>query len=59
MLGEQYEVIQAPVGALVENIPPDSEELTIDGNTFYLVDEVQYKAVIHNGEIWYEVLKVG
>lgn len=58
-VGREYKVVQPPVGALVEAIPDGYQELVIDGNTYYVVDDVQYKAVIHNDEIWYEVIKVG
>ncbi|MCQ2192905.1 MAG: DUF6515 family protein [Paludibacteraceae bacterium] len=54
----QYEVVHAPVGAVVESIPEGYEKLIIDGETYYIVDGVQYKAVIYDGEIWYEVIKI-
>lgn len=53
-----YVVVQAPVGAVVESIPEGYEKLIIDGETYYIVDGVQYKAVIYDGEIWYEVIKI-
>ncbi|RDC62361.1 DUF6515 family protein [Adhaeribacter pallidiroseus] len=53
-----YEVVKPPVGALVESIPDGYEQMVLDGETYYLVDGVQYKPVLHNNEIWYEVLKV-
>ncbi|MDQ3292649.1 MAG: DUF6515 family protein, partial [Bacteroidota bacterium] len=53
-----YEVVKPPVGALVESIPDGYEELVIGGETYYIVDGVQYKPVVYNNEIWYEVLKV-
>lgn len=53
-----YEVVQAPVGAVVESIPDGYEKLLINGETYYIVDGVQYKAVIYDGEIWYEVIKI-
>ncbi|MEM6765701.1 MAG: DUF6515 family protein [Bacteroidota bacterium] len=53
------EVVTPPVGAVVESIPNGYEEIEIQGNTYYLVDDIQYKAVIQAGEVWYEVIKVG
>lgn len=53
-----YVVVQAPVGAVVESIPEGYEKLIIDGETYYIVDGVQYKAVVYDGEIWYEVIKI-
>jgi len=54
----EYVVVAPPVGAIVESIPEGYEKIDIDGNTYYIVGGVQYKAVIFNGEIWYEVIKV-
>jgi len=55
-----YRVIAPPVGAIVESIPDGYETITIDGETYYKVDNVQYKPVVQdNGEIWYQVIKVG
>ena len=54
----EYEVVVPPVGAIVESIPDGYEKLEIDGNTYYIVNGVQYRAIIYNGEIWYEVIKV-
>ena len=54
----QYEVVIPPVGAIVESIPDGYEKLNIEGNTYYIVDGVQYRAVIYDGEIWYEVIKI-
>lgn len=57
--GREFEVVQAPLGALVQHIPEGYEEIEIEGNTYYVLDQVQYKATIHQGEVWYEVIKVG
>lgn len=54
----EYVVVAPPVGAIVESIPEGYEKIDIDGNTYYIVGGVQYKAVIFDGEIWYEVIKV-
>lgn len=55
-----YKVVAPPVGAVVESIPPGYEKITIDGETYYKIDDVQYKPVVQdNGEIWYQVIKVG
>lgn len=57
-LTREYEVVTPPVGAIVESIPDGYETVVINGETYYIVDDAQYKAVIYNGEIWYEVIKV-
>ncbi|MBP5456139.1 MAG: hypothetical protein J6Y37_06540 [Paludibacteraceae bacterium] len=54
----QYEVVAPPVGAIVESIPEGYEQIVVNGNTYYIVDGVQYKAVVYHGEIWYEVIKI-
>jgi len=57
---DRYTVVQPPLGAIVESIPEGYETVVIDGETYYKVDDVQYKPVVQeNGEIWYEVIKVG
>jgi len=55
----EYEVVKLPVGVLVETIPEDHELLLIDGETYYISEDIQYKAVMANEEIWFKVLKVG
>jgi hypothetical protein len=53
-----YEVVKPPLGALVESIPDGYEKLEIEGQTFYIVDGVQYKPVLKDGVVWYQVVKV-
>jgi len=55
----EYEIVKLPVGVLVETIPEYSEQLIIDGETYYIAEDIQYKAVIVNEEIWFKILKVG
>ena len=52
-----YEVVAPPVGAVVESIPSGYEKVEIDGQTYYTVDNVQYKPVMKDGAIWYQVIK--
>lgn len=55
-----YRVVAPPLGAVVESIPEGYETIVIDGETYYKVDDVQYKPVVQdNGEIWYQVIKIG
>ena len=56
---DEYDIVQIPVGALIETLPEDRELILIDDQTYYIADNVQYKAVIVNDEIWFKVLKVG
>jgi len=55
--GGEYEVVAPPVGAIVESIPRGYEKVVIRGETFYIVDGVQYRPILRDGEIWYEVIK--
>jgi hypothetical protein len=52
-----YETVKPPVGAIVENIPDGYEKVEIDGQTYYTVNGVQYKPVMKDNEIWYQVIK--
>jgi hypothetical protein len=54
----EYVVVQPPLGALVQSIPEGGQQVVIDGDTFYIVDGVQYQAVLYNGSIWYKVIKI-
>ena len=53
----QYEVVRAPLGAVIDILPDGADKVLIEGQTFYSLNGVQYKAVIRNNEIWYEVIK--
>ena len=55
--GKKYEVVPAPVGAVVESIPNGYEKVEVDGQTYYTVNGAQYKPVLRNNEIWYQVIK--
>lgn len=53
-----YVVVQPPLGALVQSIPEGGQQVVIDGNTFFIVDGIQYQAIMFNGSIWYKVIKI-
>ncbi|HEY4789394.1 MAG TPA: DUF6515 family protein, partial [Bacteroidales bacterium] len=53
----QYEVVAPPVGAVVESLPPGYDKVVIDGQTYYTADGAQYKPILKDGEIWYQVIK--
>ena len=53
----QYEVVAPPVGAVIESLPQGYETVYVDGQTFYTLDGVQYKPILKDGEMWYEVIK--
>lgn len=53
----QYEVVAPPIGAVVESLPQGYQQVEIDGQTYYTIDGVQYKPIMKNGEIWYQVIK--
>lgn len=54
---KQYEIVEPPIGAMVETIPQGYEKLDIEGQTYYISNGVQYKAVMRNNEVWYQVIK--
>ena len=51
----QYCVIEAPIGALVDEIPEDYDEVVLDGKTYYQVEDVLYKPTIIKGKLRFEV----
>jgi hypothetical protein len=53
----QYEVVAPPLGAVVESLPKGYEQVDINGQTYYTLDNVQYKPIMKDGEIWYQVIK--
>ena len=54
---DQYEVVNPPVGANVPAIPKGYDQVVIDGQTYYTLNGVQYKAILLNNEIWYQIIK--
>ena len=52
----QYYVIEAPIGALVTEIPADYDEIELDGETFYLVENTLYKVTVIDGALYFEVV---
>lgn len=54
---EQYEVVEPPIGALVDQLPNDCEEVVINGTTYYKVDGTYYRVVLdQNNREMYEVV---
>ena len=52
----QYYVIEAPIGALVTEIPADYVEIELDGRTYYQVEDTLYKATVIDGALYFEVV---
>lgn len=52
----QYYVIEAPIGALVTEIPSDYDEIELDGRTYYQVEDTLYKATVIDGALYFEVV---
>lgn len=52
----QYYVIEAPIGALVTEIPADYDEVELDGRTYYQVEDTLYKATVIDGALYFEVV---
>ncbi len=53
---DEYEVVEAPIGATVEALPEDYTTEEIDGEEFYVVDDVYY--YYDEVENLYEVVEV-
>ncbi len=54
--GNEYVVIEAPIGALVTEIPEDYEEIVVGGETYYKVDNILFKTAVVDGNIYFEVV---
>lgn len=52
----EYTVIVPPAGALVEELPEDYEEVTLNGNQYYKVDNTIFQMTISGGKPYFEVL---
>ena len=53
----QYTVIVPPAGAMVDSLPEDYEQIELDGNTYYKVDDTVYRMTINaEGKACFEVL---
>ncbi|MBR5019360.1 MAG: hypothetical protein IKX53_06970, partial [Bacteroidales bacterium] len=52
----QYCVIEAPIGAMVDEIPEDYDEVELDGKTYYQVEDVLFKPTILKGKLCFEVV---
>ena len=53
----KYEVVEPPIGAEVDSIPDGYDKVMIDGQTYFSLNGVQYKAVLRDNVIWYQVIK--
>ena len=52
----EYYVIEAPIGALVTEIPADYDEIELDGKTYYQVENTLYKTTVIDGALYFEVV---
>lgn len=52
----QYYVIEPPIGALLTQLPEDYEEIELNGNTYYQVENTLYKTTVINGALYFEVV---
>ena len=51
----EYCVIEAPIGALVDEIPEDYDEIVLGGKTYYQVEDTLFKPTIIDGKLRFEV----
>jgi len=52
----RYLTIVPPAGALVRELPDDYDEITIEDNIYYKVDDTVYRATVVDGSLYFEVL---
>lgn len=52
----QYYVIEPPVGALITQLPEDYEEIELNGDTYYQVENALYKVTVIDGALYFEVV---
>lgn len=55
---QDYVVVNPPIGARVAELPSNYEEIVLEGNVYFKVDNVYYKEVVVSGYLWYEVVFV-
>ena len=53
---DYYTVVEAPVGALVKQIPDDYTIVEIEGIEYYKVDDTLYKTTVYDGIPYFEVV---
>ena len=56
LVNGEYCVIEAPIGALVDEIPEDYDEIVLGGQTYYQVEDTLYKPTIIDGKLHFEVV---
>lgn len=52
----QYVTIVPPAGALISELPEDCEEIILDGQRYFRVDDTVYRLTISDGKALFEVL---
>jgi hypothetical protein len=50
-VNDEYEVVAAPIGAVVTELPEDAEEMDFEGITTYELNETLYKAIDDGYEV--------
>ena len=53
-----YQVIKAPVGAIVPAVPDGGKEQKIDGQTYMVYKDVYYQPIVQNGKNVYQVVEM-
>lgn len=54
-----YVVVDPPLGAQIDELPDGYHKVEIDGNTYYELGNVYYKAMMdEHGNVWYEVVGI-
>ena len=54
-----YEVVEPPIGAVIDALPRGYEEVVLSGITYYHLDDNYYKAFVNSkGKVAYELVKI-
>lgn len=52
----KYVTIVPPAGAIVQELPDDYDQITLNGNTYYKVDDTVFNLTVIDGSPYFEVL---
>ena len=56
--GSGYQVVAAPIGAVVTQIPDGAVQQDIDGQTYLVYNNTYYQPITQDGQDAYEVVQV-
>ena len=54
--GDNYVTIVPPAGALIDELPDDYDEVEMEGDVYYRVEDTLYCTTVIDGKVYFEVL---